>query len=264
MGALSTRRVVAIAATIGLLALMSVPGFAQGHRPHLDRVLAARAGRGGTSRVIIRGAAGADVAARLQALGGRLGARLQSVDGYVADVPNNQLEALLADPSVAGVHFDRPVAAMLSGAQSVSSTVAAAIASGDQFDGTGVGVAIIDSGVTPWHDDLARVAGRPALGQRVMAFVDFVDGAARLHDDYGHGTHVAGIIAGNGWDANGKYTGVAPGADLLILRVLDGHGNGQVSDVIRALDFVVANHERYHIRVVNLSIGAAVLESYRR
>ncbi len=95
-----------------------------------------------------------------------------------------------------------------------------------------------------------------------MAFVDFVDGATTAHDDFGHGTHVAGIIAGSGWDAAGQYEGVAPGADLLVLRVLNGQGQGSVSDVIRAIDFAVANRARFHVRVINLSIGAAVFESY--
>jgi len=133
-----------------------------------------------------------------------------------------------------------------------------------QFDGSGVGVAVIDSGVTAWHDDLARNVsnGRGPIGQRVMAFVDFVDGAPTAHDDFGHGTHVAGIIAGSGWDAAGQYEGVAPGADLLVLRVLNGQGQGSVSDVIRAIDFAVANRARFHVRVINLSIGAAVFESY--
>src|SRR5262249_5978197 len=130
--------------------------------------------------------------------------------------------------------------------------------------GSGVGVALIDSGVTPWHDDLARNVsnGRGPIGQRVMEFVDFVDGAAQPHDDFGHGTHVAGIIGGSGWDASGQYAGVAPGADLLVLRVLNGQGQGSVSDVIRAIDYAVANRARFHLRVINLSIGAAVLESY--
>ena len=130
--------------------------------------------------------------------------------------------------------------------------------------GKGVRIAVIDSGVTAWHDDLARTvnAGHGPVGQRVMAFVDLVDGAATAHDDFGHGTHVAGIIAGSGWDANGEYAGVAPGADLLVLRVLNGQGQGSVSDVIRAIDYTIANRVRFHLRVINLSIGAAVFESY--
>jgi hypothetical protein len=162
-----------------------------------------------------------------------------------------------------GVHLDRPVAALLAAGSKRKGNGNASAAQG-QFDGSGVGVAIIDSGVTPWHDDLAQKVnnGRGPMGQRVMNFVDFVDGASSPHDGYGHGTHVAGIIAGNGWDADGSYTGVAPGADLLVLRVLDAEGHGNVSDVIRALDFAVANRARYHLRVINLSLGAAPLESY--
>ena len=135
--------------------------------------------------------------------------------------------------------------------------------SASDYDGSGVGVVIIDSGVTAWHDDLARTVsnGRGPIGQRVMSFVDLVDGASSAHDNFGHGTHVAGIIAGSGWDADGEYAGVAPGADLLVLRVLNAQGQGTVSDVIRALDYAMANRARFHLRVINLSIGAAVLES---
>ena len=265
MGPLTWRRVVGIAATIALLALISFPAFAEGRGgPRMDRALVARLGTGGTSRVIVRAQNGADIAAKLRQFGVRVGARLESVDGFVADVPNAALEALAADPSVAGVHLDRLVTPMLSSDDNGNGTGHAAGSAASKYDGSGVGVAIIDSGITAWHDDLARNVsnGHGPVGQRVMAFVDLVDGAATAHDDYGHGTHVAGIIAGSGWDAAGEYEGVAPGADLLVLRVLNGQGQGSVSDVIRAIDFAIANRARFHVRVINLSIGAAVLESY--
>src|SRR6478735_6762643 len=265
MGPLTWRRVVGIAATVALLALISFPAFAEGRGgPRMDRALAARLGTGCTSRVIVRARNGADIATKLRQFGVRVGARLDSVDGFVADVPNAALEALAADPSVAGVHLDRLVTPMLADDENGTGTSHAARSAASQYDGSGVGVAIIDSGVTAWHDDLARNVsnGRGPVGQRVMAFVDFVDGAPTAHDDFGHGTHVAGIIAGSGWDAAGQYEGVAPGADLLVLRVLNGQGQGSVSDVIRAIDFAVANRARFHVRVINLSIGAAVFESY--
>ena len=75
------------------------------------------------------------------------------------------------------------------------------------YDGAGVGVAVIDSGVTTWHDDLTyQGSSRPCAwsdGQRVAKFVDFVNGRTTPYDDNGHGTHVAGIIAGNGFDSLG-------------------------------------------------------------
>ena len=117
---------------------------------------------------------------------------------------------------------------------------------------------MIDSGIASWHDDLS-VDG---VGQRVREFVDFVDGVTTPHDEYGHGTHVAGIIAGNGRDSDGARTGIAPGAHLVVLRVLDERGRGHISDVIAAIDYAVAQREALNIRVINLSIAAAVYESY--
>jgi hypothetical protein len=92
--------------------------------------------------------------------------------------------------------------------------------------------------------------------------VDFVNGRLTPYDDNGHGTHVSGIIAGNGYDTYGARAGMAPAANIVSLKVLDDHGGGYISNVIAALDWVVANHTLYNIRVVNLSVGAAVTESY--
>jgi serine protease AprX len=134
------------------------------------------------------------------------------------------------------------------------------------FDGAGVGVAIIDSGNTVWHDDLTYHGSNPAVrvvnGQRLVKFVDFVNGRVIPYDDNGHGSHVAGIIAGNGWDTLGSRAGIAPAANLVSLKVLDAQGGGFISNVTGALDWVAANKTQYNIRVVNLSVGAAVTESY--
>src|SRR6185369_13436274 len=82
------------------------------------------------------------------------------------------------------------------------------------------------------------------------------------YDDDGHGTHVAGIVAGNGHDSGGLKTGSAPDASLVVLKVLDGNGQGTISNIIAALDWVLANHAQYNIRVVNMSVGAGVTESF--
>src|SRR5262249_26863046 len=127
--------------------------------------------------------------------------------------------------------------------------------------GVGVGVAVIDSGITSWHDDLAPVTD-PAGSQRVDAFVDFVNGRSQPYDDYGHGTHVAGIIAGNGADTGGARSGIAPAARLVVAEVLAGSGRGRASDGIAALDYVAKRQRDLNIRIVNLSIAAAVNESF--
>jgi len=117
----------------------------------------------------------------------------------------------------------------------------------------GISVAIIDSGIAP-HRDLPL--------SRIRAYKDFVgDGGRMPVDTCGHGTHVAGIVAGNGAGSNGIYAGIAPDVDIVALRVLGGDCTGNTSDVIDALEWIARHHEIYKIRVVNISLGHAVLES---
>jgi serine protease AprX len=120
--------------------------------------------------------------------------------------------------------------------------------------GTGVGVAVIDSGVDFNHD---------ALKGRIVASVDFTGGDGA--DKYGHGTHVASTIAGapGSSQLTSDYRGVAPGARIINLRVLGADGSGMASDVIEAIDWAIENRARYNIRVINLSLGAPVLQPYR-
>jgi subtilisin family serine protease len=92
--------------------------------------------------------------------------------------------------------------------------------------------------------------------------VDFVTDLIVEHDDYGHGTHVAGIIAGDGYDSGGKRRGIAPGASLVVLKVLDQFGDGHISSVIAAIDYAIEQRERFGIRIINLSVAAGVHESY--
>src|SRR5205085_6214540 len=99
---------------------------------------------------------------------------------------------------------------------------------------------------------------------RLKAFYDFTDGktlATPPADDYGHGTHVAGTIAGSGaLSYQRAYRGVAPNVSLVVLKVLDATGAGYTSDVVRAIDFAVANRQKYGIDVINLSLGHPIYE----
>jgi serine protease AprX len=188
--------------------------------------------------------------------------KLDIINGYVVDMPNGLLKMFAAHPSVAHIHYDRPAAKF--DARTSLTVGAAAVNQSMGLTGAGIGIAVIDSGVTTWHDDLTSRSNAqyPYGDQRVSAFVDFVNGALAPYDDNGHGTHVAGLIAGNGYDSNGQKAGVAPEANLVSLKVLDANGTGTISNVIAALEWVLANHATYNIRVVNLSVGAAIRESY--
>ena len=116
----------------------------------------------------------------------------------------------------------------------------------------GIAVAIVDSGISP-HADLPL--------SRIRAYRDFVSGGRMPVDGCGHGTHVAGIVAGSGALSNGLYAGIAPGVDIVALRVLGDDCAGNTSDVIDALEWIARNHVTYKIKVVNISLGHGVLES---
>jgi serine protease AprX len=116
----------------------------------------------------------------------------------------------------------------------------------------GIAVAIVDSGIAP-HADLPI--------SRIRAYKDFVSGGRTPIDNCGHGTHVAGIVAGNGLMSNGAYAGIAPDVDIVALRVLGDDCTGNTSDVIDALEWIARNHALYKIKVVNISLGHGVLES---
>ena len=174
----------------------------------------------GQSYVIVRaqnaGAVGI-VSWLITALGGTLGRTLPILTARAARLPNAAVLTLAASPLVKRIALDRLT---LGFNERTSATVGADVVRQQLgYDGAGIGVAVIDSGVTNWHNDLADPAAPTT--QRVDQFVDFVGGQSQRYDDYGHGTHVAGIIAGNGADSNGARTGIAPKARLVVLKVLD-------------------------------------------
>lgn len=117
----------------------------------------------------------------------------------------------------------------------------------DSDRGKGIGVAVIDTGVSP-HYDLIKPENR------IVAFMDLIGNKEFPYDDDGHGTHVAGIIAGNGYTSK-KYIGTAPCANLIVIKALDHSGNGTESDILAALQWVLNNRLRYNIKVINLSLG---------
>jgi serine protease AprX len=219
----------------------------------LDSTLALRAQfPRGSSRVIVQTVSGLEADTEIRQVGGQPGRRLPILGAQLATIPDIELQHLAAFPNIRALSFDRPIAGTV---DHVSGTVGASwVRQKLGFDGAGVGVAIIDSGVTQWHDDLGT--------DRVVRFVDFVAFHRTAYDDYGHGTHVAGIIAGSGFDSNGARKGIAPGATLVVLKALDDSGNGQISNVIAALDYAISHRRELNIRVINLSVAAGVYESY--
>jgi len=121
--------------------------------------------------------------------------------------------------------------------------------------GRGVTVAVLDSGVAA-DPDLVEPTNR------ILASVNFAD-ERLVSDPGGHGTHVAGIVAGNGGRSDGLFTGIAPEANIVDVRVLGRTGSGRISSVVRGIEWVLAHRTAYNIRVLNLSFGAPAATSYR-
>jgi serine protease AprX len=214
--------------------------------------LAARTPPNGALRVIVEG----DGAGRAASAHGVVRKTLRFVDGVAATVRAGELERLTAQPGVSLVAPDPSVTLATVGAVSMSAlatgypardAVSKPWAAG--VTGQGVGIAVIDSGVTP----------SDAFGSRLVPVA--LDGqTGSLDDTVGHGTMVAGVAAGNSPD--GKFIGIAPGATVYALNI-DRPSGVYTSDVITALKWVFDNAHTYNIRVVNLSLTENATSSYR-
>ena len=224
--------------------------------------------------------------ATVEAVAARHGLRIRKrlKQGAVVDVPAGGLASLTEDADVDALSSnyrlsaDMGITAEAIGANQVWEDGWAGGMAG--VTGEGVVVAVIDSGV----------ASVKALKKHVIASVDFTgaqksgkkkskkgrgqrvrasdtteyspdsSSGRRVGDDHGHGTHVAGIIAAAGKKHQADTRGVAPGAQIVSLRVLDANGDGFAGDVVDAIDWTIENRDRYRIRVINLSLGGPVLQ----
>ena len=184
---------------------------------------------------------------RVARLGGRLQARMNYIRAAHYAISTSALEQLSADPDVQYISPNRPLHQMM---DIPAETVNAAAAAAAGYDGTGIGVAVIDSGMA----DIPDFHGKHS---RIVYQATFIGGSPT--DQWGHGTHVAGLIGSNG---NGTiYTGIVPNVSLINLRALDKNGNGTDASVIGAIDAAISLKKRYNIRVINLSLGRPVFES---
>lgn len=114
-----------------------------------------------------------------------------------------------------------------------------------RYTGQNVTAAVLDTGIFR----------HPDFGSRILAFSDFVGGRVGLYDDDGHGTHVCSILGGSGMLSGGKYMGIAPQCRLVVGKVLNSSGDGTIAHMLHGLEWVMKNRLRYHIRILNISIG---------
>src|ERR1700730_12469325 len=259
---------------LALLVLSAVPSYA-GARPILDGNTSTAkfsadlqqrgVGANGMVTVIVqyRQMPRSSSLRTMQTGGAAIKSKLQTIRAVTMRVPVSMLAKLAKDPNVAYITPDRPVSLTATNEDYETAIQADVAAAQFAFDGSGVGVAIIDSGVAD-HADMRDASG----ASRVVYSQSFVAGDTTASDQFGHGTHVAGLVGGTGVSSGlghgyeAKYAGVAPNVDIINLRVLDQNGFGTDSQVIAAIQQAIALKDTYNIRVINMSLGRPVFESY--
>jgi serine protease AprX len=202
---------------------------------------------------------GANLEAKVALLGGAVTQHLHIIHAFAAELPARAALDLARDARVRWISLDAPVARSGKPAPPpppapTTNTYLDTLRVRDTWNlgltGSGIGVAIIDSGVSN-HNDLS-LSSRVSLNPNATSVVD----------NFGHGTHVAGIIAGNGTSSNGKFKGVAPNVNLYSLKVSDETGMAYESDVVAAMQWVYDNKASKNIRVVNISLNSTMEQSY--
>jgi serine protease AprX len=195
----------------------------------------------------------------LQRLGGQVSQKLGIINAFAATISAGHLNELAASSGVRWISPDGPMAR--SGTLQAGSTASQVNYYLDTLGvqnvwaqglrGRGIGVAVVDSGINT-DSDLSSVT----------RLASFNANSRTINDVFGHGTHVAGIIAGNGSDSGGLYVGIAPDANLISLKISDETGMAYESDTVAALQWILENKDAYNIRVVNLSINSSTAQSY--
>ncbi|MBR0598333.1 S8 family peptidase [Sinanaerobacter chloroacetimidivorans] len=192
---------------------------------------------------------------------GKIKYELPFINAVSVEIPKEKLIKLAQNKAVASISEDAIVSK--TPIYPSSKTVSSASFSPADFEpaafncaerGKGVGVAVIDTGVTP-HYDLIKPENR------IIAFKDLIGNKETPYDDDGHGTHVCGIIAGNGYTSL-KFMGTAPCANIIAIKALDDNGNGTESDILAALQWSINHRHIYNIRVINLSLGIKIESPY--
>jgi serine protease AprX len=264
-GVTRLRRALPVALTLLIAALFIQPPAA-GSTPTLGKIdpALARVAAAHPSQdfgVIVREATPTTSAAEslVRSLGGHVTRELGLIGGFSAVVPGAAVPELASSASVWRVWGDATIRMTnlnlgkydAYGANTVWRDAIQYGKIAGKYDGTGVGVALVDTGVVPVPD----------LVNQITHVVDFTPDGDGL-DRYGHGTHMAGIIVGDGAASNGQYMGVAPGANLISLKVASGDGSTDVSVIIAALQWAVSHRVQYNIRVLNLSFGTDSTQPY--
>jgi serine protease AprX len=250
-------------AILGLgIALLASTTETKGDTPARLRSARARevaAGKGSAKVNVLvrfRQTPGAAERALVQTLGGQERRKLKASARWASvRLPANRVAMLADHAAVDHVAIDEPVGNAMDIARKAA-YLPVAPAPESLLKGAGITIAVVDSGIALHPDIPTLTAVVDVVGQPAP----YAAPPETSVDPFGHGTHVAGIIAGNGGQSGGLHAGVAPEASLISVRVLGNTGTGLASDVLAGLQWIADHHTEYGIRVANLSLGHPIYE----
>jgi serine protease AprX len=262
---LQRRRTSAVAAVAALM-LAAVAGSVP-----RDAGADTRSGAVQSSRIIVQKRLAADTGPEraVRRLGGQVTMALPIVGGFAATVPAAVVGQLARLPGVRAVTPDDRVRVQGAAAAGTIRSVYPKVVRADDawargITGRGVTVAVVDTGVAP---NLPDLSGRlvPVVNDLTGQVTPCknLSGELNCNDSYGHGTFIAGLIAGNGTSSGGSWKGVAPEASILSVKTAGADGSADVSNILAAIQWVVSFKDRYNIRVLNLSLGTDSTQSWK-
>lgn len=187
------------------------------------------------------------------ALSKRIKYELPIVNGFACDMNIQQIKNFYNHEDIDFISYDSRIHSIINKA---GKTIGVDKISPIPLTGKGITVAIIDTGII-MHRDLTYPSSR------IVGFKDFLKNRQKPYDDNGHGTHISGLVASNGISSKGKYKGIAPEANILSVKALDNEGNGKVSDILSAIQWVIQTRTIFNTRILNLSLGTAAQYSER-
>ncbi|MHB9144919.1 MAG: S8 family serine peptidase [Symbiobacteriia bacterium] len=180
----------------------------------------------------------------------------EALEGMSVSLTRKQIQALARLPMVSLIEDDLPVQAFLDTASRDFGATGARTDFGvtgnkdgsSSYSKNDIVIAVVDTGIDGTHQDLTG---------KVIGWKDYVSSRTTAYDDNGHGTHVSSIAAGTGAASGGKYAGVAPGAALVGVKVLNAAGSGTTTAIVNGINWVISNKTTYNIRIMSMSLGSA-------
>jgi len=265
VGAVQRRSALFIAVVMAAITVAVPLGARAAQHAHIDPSLDGLRGR---VRVVVQATDAVSAADAVHFAGGTITRDLPIAHGFAATVPSDAINSLAAKTSISTISLDARVHVLGAPDGGKVKSVYPKAVNADRmwqsgYSGTGITVAVIDTGIADVPDLAGRIVPVTDDVTQTTSSCQNFSGEEGCGDSYGHGTFIGGLIAGSGISSGGDYPGMAPDARLLSVKIAGASGASDVSTVLAAIQWVVSFKDRYGIKVLNLSLGTDGTQTYR-